>query len=254
MSCFRAPGWSNLPPRSCTTCASRSGPFPCSRSCCSGICHSTPRRRCERSSLSTVWRGSPAFWRVCKLSTVFGHNDASQSVDLGAVVRESLLNLGHAIDASDGVVTADPLPIVKGNKNDLIRVFQNLIMNAMKYRTGESVKVHLSAERQGDEWLIRVQDNGIGIAREYQQLIFLPLKRLHGREIPGVGLGLAICRKVVESFGGSIWVESEPGAGAIFCLTIPAAQGAAVPAQDPAPLELSAVPTSPGVLYAVNGH
>ncbi len=186
--------------------------------------------------------------------TISGHNDAFQSVDLGAVVRESLLNLGHAIDASDGIVTADPLPMVKGNKNDLVRVFQNLIMNAIKYRTSGPVKVHLSAERRGDEWVIRVQDNGIGIAREYQQRIFLPMKRLHGREIPGVGLGLAICRKIVESFGGSIWVESDPGAGATFCFTIAAAQWAAVPAQHPAPLELSAVPTSSRALYAVNGH
>jgi light-regulated signal transduction histidine kinase (bacteriophytochrome) len=186
--------------------------------------------------------------------TLSGHNDASQSVDLEAVVRESLLNLGHAIDASNGIVTADPLPMVKGNKNDLVRVFQNLIMNALKYRAGGAAKVHLSAERQGGRWLIRVQDNGIGIAREYQQRIFLPMKRLHGREIPGVGLGLAICRKIVESFGGKIWVESEPGAGATFCFTLAAAHGAAASAQIPAPLELSAVPTSSGALYAVNGH
>jgi PAS domain S-box-containing protein len=186
--------------------------------------------------------------------TSSGHKDALQSVDLAAVVRESVLNLGHAIDASDGIVTADPLPTVKGNKNDLIRVFQNLIMNALKYRSGGPVEVHLSTERPGDEWLIRVKDNGIGIAKEYQQRIFLPMKRLHGREIPGVGLGLAICRKIVESFGGSIWVESEPGAGATFCFTIAAAQGAAVSTEGPAPLELNAVPTSLGALYAVNGH
>src|SRR6202000_1417319 len=142
----------------------------------------------------------------------------------------------HTSDESDGCVTSDPLPMVKGNKNDLIRIFQNLIMNAIKYSTGGPVKVHLSAERQGDQWLIRVNEHGIGIAREYQQRIFLPMKRLHGREIPGVGLGLAICRKIVESFGGSIWVESEPGAGATFCFTIAAA--------GPARVELKAVPVS----------
>jgi light-regulated signal transduction histidine kinase (bacteriophytochrome) len=186
--------------------------------------------------------------------TTAGYNDALQSVDLEAVVRESVLNLGHAIDESNGRVTVDPLPLVKGNNNDLIRVFQNLIMNAIKYRAVRPVEIHVSAERRGADWLIRVRDNGIGIAEEYHQRIFLPMKRLHGTEIPGVGLGLAICRRIVDSFGGRIWVESAPGAGATFCFTLAAAQGAAVLAQGPPLLEVRAIPMSSGALYAVNGH
>lgn len=142
-------------------------------------------------------------------------------LDLRKVAADVLKNLAHAIRVSDAVVVVDPLPFVMGNEKHLQRVLQNLIANALKYHGHSRVEVRVSAERLGSEWVITVKDDGTGVAREHQHVIFLPLKRLHGPEIPGAGVGLAICRKLVEAMGGSIWVESEPGSGSTFSFTIP---------------------------------
>ncbi len=161
-----------------------------------------------------------------------GTDDAPKRLDLREVAADVLQNLTHAIRISDAVVIVDPLPFVMGDENRLRRVLQNLIANALKYHGHCRLEIRVSAERLGSDWAIRVKDNGAGVAREHQQVIFLPLKRLHGPEIPGAGIGLAICKKLVESMGGSIWVESEPGSGSIFSFTIPytkeAAEGVAV--------------------------
>ena len=158
--------------------------------------------------------------------------DPIKRLDLSEVAADVLQNLAHAIRVSDAVVIVDPLPFVMGDENHLQRVLQNLIANALKYHGHSRIEIRVSAERLGSEWVVRVKDNGAGVAREHQQVIFLPLKRLHGTEIPGAGVGLAICKKLVEAMGGSIWVESEPGSGSIFSFTIPytkeAAEGFAV--------------------------
>jgi signal transduction histidine kinase len=93
-------------------------------------------------------------------------------------------------------------------------------VNAIKYRSDAPVEIHVTAERLGTEWIIKVRDNGVGIAPEHQDRVFGLFKRLHGPETPGAGIGLAICRKIIDAMGGAIWVEPAPGQGSIFCFTI----------------------------------
>jgi signal transduction histidine kinase len=106
-------------------------------------------------------------------------------------------------------------------KRSLITLLQNLIGNAIKYRGEQPPRVHISAAPAGANWQFCVRDNGIGIAPEYHDRIFGIFKRLHGKEIPGTGIGLAICQRIVQWHGGDIWVESEPGRGSVFYFTLP---------------------------------
>jgi signal transduction histidine kinase len=116
------------------------------------------------------------------------------------------------------------LPCARGNESHLVRVFQNLMGNAVKYRGQEAPEVHVGAERRGPDWVLRIEDNGVGIAAENQHRVFMPFVRLVDRKIPGTGLGLAVCKNIVEGLGGTIWVESEPGVGSTFCFTVAAAE------------------------------
>jgi light-regulated signal transduction histidine kinase (bacteriophytochrome) len=165
--------------------------------------------------MSALFEGLHAF-------AVKGFDDSSQPCNLSEAVAEVLQNLAHAIQASGAVVTVDPLPVVEGNQRHLVRVFQNLIANGIKYRGGAPAEIHVMAARLGSEWIIKVKDNGIGIAPEHYERVFRLFKRLHGPETPGAGIGLAICRKIVEAMGGAIWIEPAPGSGSIFCFTIAA--------------------------------
>jgi chemotaxis family two-component system sensor kinase Cph1 len=124
------------------------------------------------------------------------------------------------------VVTCGPLPQANGSPAHFFQLFQNLIGNGIKYRGETQPRIHITAQRRGSEWEIAVADNGIGIAPEYHQKIFGVFKRLHGKSIPGTGIGLAICQRVVERHGGRIWVESQQNAGATFRFTLPGASGA----------------------------
>jgi signal transduction histidine kinase len=108
----------------------------------------------------------------------------------------------------------------------LMQLFQNLISNSIKYRSEATPRIHVSAEKDAEGWLFAVRDNGVGIAAEDADRVFGMFKRLHGSEIPGTGMGLALCKKVVERQGGRIWVESEAGRGATFKFTIPTRLGA----------------------------
>jgi PAS domain S-box-containing protein len=147
---------------------------------------------------------------------------------MDSALDTALGNLAAAIHEADAVVTREPLPNVLANETPLVQVFQNLISNAIKYRRKERPTVHISAERDGEAmWRFSVRDNGIGIPREHAIDVFTAFKRLHGREVPGTGLGLVICAKIIERYGGSIWVESEAGAGSTFRFTLPAADGRA---------------------------
>jgi PAS domain S-box-containing protein len=134
---------------------------------------------------------------------------------------QALRNLEASIRDADAVVTSDPLPMVPADALQLTQLFQNLIGNAIKFRSDRRPEVHVGAKRQQDAWLFWVRDNGIGIASEYVERVFLIFQRLHTRlKYPGTGIGLAICRKIVERHGGRIWVESQPNQGATFCFTI----------------------------------
>ena len=157
-----------------------------------------------------------AYWEVTERAP-----DRLAPVDCGAVLAEALLNLQAAIAESGATVTSDPLPTVAADEVVLMQLFQNLIANSIKYRGKETPRIHVSAERSAEGWLFAVRDNGIGIDAEDSERVFGMFKRLHGSEIPGTGMGLALCKKVVERQGGRIWVESEPGRGATFKFTVP---------------------------------
>ncbi len=145
-----------------------------------------------------------------------------EPTDTEAVLRQALGNVKSAIDESRAVVTHDALPTVTANASQLVHVFQNLIANAIKFQGKEPPRIHVSARRQEKEWVFSVRDNGIGIAPEYADRIFRIFQRLHHRaEYPGSGIGLAICRKIVEHHNGRIWLESSLGNGATFHFTIP---------------------------------
>ena len=140
------------------------------------------------------------------------------------VLTRALDSLRSAIQENDAVVTHDALPTVLGEEIAVEQLFQNLIGNALKYRREEAPRVHVSAKQQGDEWVFAVSDNGQGIAPQFQSQVFELFKRLHGRDYPGTGIGLATCKKIVERHGGRIWLESEAGCGSTFFFTLPAPQ------------------------------
>jgi PAS domain S-box-containing protein len=142
-------------------------------------------------------------------------------LDSTAVLQHTLSDLSQAVRESDAVVTFDPLPEVDMGETHLQQVFQNLISNALKYRKG-APRIHISAADFGVAWRFSVQDNGIGIDPQYKEKIFGVFKRLHrDQKYSGTGIGLAICQRVVERYGGQIWVESTPGEGSTFLFTIP---------------------------------
>jgi signal transduction histidine kinase len=142
-------------------------------------------------------------------------------VDLNRVIEKAKDNLKLSIETNHAVVTQDRFACVRAYEGHLIPLFQNLIGNAIKYRSNQAPRIHISCARDGNDLRIAVTDNGEGIAPEYHSKIFVPFKRLHGPEIPGSGIGLAICERVVQRYGGRIWVESEPGKGSTFVFTLP---------------------------------
>ena len=144
------------------------------------------------------------------------------TVDSSVALEHALSSLAEAIRESDAIVTHDPLPEVDIGDAHLQLVFQNLISNAIKYRKEERPQIHIAAAAQGADILFSVQDNGIGIDPQYKEKIFGVFKRLHrDQKYSGTGIGLAICQRVVERYGGRIWVESTPGKGATFFFTLP---------------------------------
>jgi signal transduction histidine kinase len=145
----------------------------------------------------------------------------AQPASTEAALAEVLFALSASIQASGAAITYDRLPYVWVENRALVTLLQNLIGNAIKYRGEDAPRIHISAEAVEKNWRFRVHDNGIGIAAEYHERIFGIFKRLHGKEIPGTGIGLAICQRIVQWHGGDIWVESKPGAGSSFFFTLP---------------------------------
>jgi two-component system, chemotaxis family, sensor kinase Cph1 len=146
-----------------------------------------------------------------------------QPTDAGAALEQALHNLRLAIEDSGAMVTRDPLPTLPADEGQLVQVFQNLVGNAIKFHGEQPARVHVWAVRQDGEWRFAVRDNGVGLEPQYAERIFVIFQRLHGwAQYPGTGIGLAICKKIVERHGGRIWVESELGRGATFYFTLPA--------------------------------
>jgi len=145
-------------------------------------------------------------------------------VDANEVVNAAIEILGADIKNSGGKVTYDSLPVVMGHRGRLTRVFSSLIDNAVKFHSDQPPKIHISATRESEMWRFCVEDNGIGILDEHQEVIFRLFQRLHTAETyPGYGIGLALSQKTVISHGGKMWVESIPQKGSRFYFTLPAA-------------------------------
>jgi light-regulated signal transduction histidine kinase (bacteriophytochrome) len=166
---------------------------------------------------------------------------AFKPTDCGAVFGNALANLQDTIKESGAVITHDPLPTVMADALQLEQVFRNLVGNAIKFHGEQPPQIHVSVDQRGEEWLFSVRDNGIGIDSQYADRIFTIFERLHAtKDYPGTGIGLAICKKVVERHGGRIWVESQAGTGATFYFTIPKIARSQPPDKWPIPrLQLS---------------
>ena len=171
--------------------------------------------------METLLKGLRDYWSVNEQRL-----DQNVMVDCNRLLETALADLASRIQESGAIVTHDFLPTVRGEEVALGLLFQNLVGNSIKYRReAEPPHIHVSAQRDQDVWKFSVRDNGIGIEPEFQQAIFAPFKRLHAAEFPGSGIGLTISQRIVDRYGGRIWVESTFGAGSVFYFTLPAVDG-----------------------------
>ena len=149
-------------------------------------------------------------------------DDEPESIDCEFILNKVLSDIKAVIKENNATISHDPLPEVMADSTQMVQVFQNLILNGIKFHGEETPKIHIAAEKKASEWVFSVQDNGIGIDPQYSERIFEIFKRLNSRDrYPGTGIGLAICKKIVERHGGRIWVESELGKGSTFYFTLP---------------------------------
>ncbi len=168
--------------------------------------------------MEDLLRGMREYWEATERGQE--HNAA---VDTNEVLKKALLNLQEAIARNGAAVTCDSLPPIWADEISLVQLFQNLVGNAIKYRSEKPPQVHVSAAKNArQEWVFSVKDNGTGIDPKYAEKVFVIFSRLHGRKYEGSGIGLTLCRKIVERLGGRIWVESKLGKGSVFKFTLPA--------------------------------
>ncbi len=154
-------------------------------------------------------------------SRITTHAKPSKLTNLEDIIKDALFNLQESIKESGAIITYDEMPVLKVDRTQFIQLFQNLLSNAIKFRREEPPKIHIGAKRINYEWLFTVKDNGIGIESKYFGKLFNIFYRLHTKEeYPGTGIGLPICKKIVQRYGGKIWVESEFGKGSTFYFTI----------------------------------
>ncbi len=159
--------------------------------------------------------------RIYMQVSTTGH-EPTDEIDAADVLEKTLLNLEVAIKESGALISSTKLPRVRMHEFQLEQVFQNLIGNAIRYRSNLAPRIQIAVERQGEEWLFSIQDNGLGIEPQFREQIFGIFKRLHtATAYPGTGMGLAICKRITERAGGRLWVESEPGRGSTFYFTVP---------------------------------
>jgi light-regulated signal transduction histidine kinase (bacteriophytochrome) len=147
---------------------------------------------------------------------------AFQAVPMGVLLRAVLTKLDSELRNAHAEVSYDHLPRTQGNPDSLMQVFENLLRNAIQHRGESSPLIQITAEKRTDDWLFAVRDNGPGVEPAYLETIFKPFESLHGKEGSGPGLGLTICRAIVERHGGRMWAESNAGAGCAFLFTLPA--------------------------------
>lgn len=155
-------------------------------------------------------------------SRVSAHKPKPVIVPAGQCLENAIKNLQSALERTGAVVTRDPLPTVLADPGQLVMVFQNLISNSLKFTSTPPPRVHISSERTGGRWVFSVADQGIGIDPKYFDRLFVMFQRLNSREdFPGNGIGLSVCKVIVEQLQGTIWAESELGRGATFKFTLP---------------------------------
>jgi light-regulated signal transduction histidine kinase (bacteriophytochrome) len=167
--------------------------------------------------MSTLIRDLLAYSRVSTRTEELSPTSSQEALDF------ALKNLGSAIDQSGAAVTHDPLPVVRADKTQLTQVFQNVVGNALKFRDPDRPpRIHVAVRQEQGKWLFSVADNGVGFEQQYEEKMFVIFQRLHGRgNYPGTGIGLAICRRIIERHGGRIWARGEPGKGSTFFFTLP---------------------------------
>ena len=153
-----------------------------------------------------------------------GTSLAAEAVDTSELMADVAASLANAVEQLHGRLEISALPTVRGDRAQLGRVFQNLVANGLKFHSDEPPHVSVSAERHDATWLFNVRDNGVGVPPELGDEIFSMFKRAHGEEIEGCGIGLAVCRKIVEAHGGIIWAESADASGTVMRFTVPALQ------------------------------
>ena len=159
---------------------------------------------------------------LLEFSRVTTRSSELKPKDSELILNQVLSNLKLFIKENNATVSHDPLPAVMADSIQLVQVFQNIIIHGIKFHSKEAPKIHISVEKKGREWVFSVQDNGIGIDPQYSEKMFEIFKRPHkSEEYSGTGIGLAICKKIVERYGGHIWVESELGKGSTFYFTLP---------------------------------
>lgn len=187
-----------------------------------------------RKSLAASQRMQQLIEDLLTYTRVSTQGRSFETVNTAKILDDTLANLNAAIRESGAAIRHSSLPDVRGDRVQIAQIFQNLIGNAIKFRGDVPVEIHVAAMREpgahtglaSARWLFTVRDNGIGIAPEYQQRLFKIFQRLHTRqEYAGTGIGLAICKRIVERHGGRIWLESEPGKGTAFHFTLPATDG-----------------------------
>ena len=164
---------------------------------------------------------------MVELSRLGAKAQRQKPVNCNVVLEKAIHDLRSAIEESGAEITYDELPTVVANESQITRLFQNIIGNSIKFRSEEKPEIHVSVEHRDDEWVFSVRDNGIGIDPQFSKRIFVVFQRLHTRdEYEGTGIGLALCKKIVELHGGRIWVESEAGKGSTFYFSLPVAETA----------------------------
>ena len=174
----------------------------------------------QRGLLTVAMDGSARMSRLIsdllEYSVSGGMEADLEHVDCEVALLEAITNLKESIRDSGAQIDHGALPLIMAHSGGLVRLLQNLVGNAIKYRSEERLEVGITAEREGADWVVSVKDNGIGIVEQHRRRIFQPFRRLHGQERPGTGLGLAICERIVRQAGGRIWVDSQPGEGSTF--------------------------------------
>lgn len=182
----------------------------------------------SKESLTAVLRSAKTMSRLIENLLILagiGHGkvEFDAEIDPGQVAERALQYLREEVDACGALIEIEPLPSVRVNEDQLLRLFLNLLSNALKYRSEKPPRIRISAVPEGRECRISISDNGIGIDPKYHAKVFEPFQRLHSAsEYDGSGVGLAICKRIVEQYGGRIWVESAVGKGSRFCFTFPA--------------------------------